>query len=363
MMMNLIRLYLSCCCYLLLCLCSGNVSVSGFVATTSTSTRSSTCNHATTRTTAPTATTVVDLQQYNMHHHKKNEILEGELTASSSANKNKIVSTMLGVLIGITAATTVPATTVNAIVEPDAIIGTPLETPVIQMSDATYPVLSSLGDMTSLTTKLITLLDTKMSQTKLNDAIDKGIDTFLSIPDDKIDIFTKTLQTSVYNDNTCTNSVSIPLYNDVVKEFVSSSNIIKSLDSSKIQSLQTKYSKANQAVPTTKKSSSEKEDTTTTTLNVCLPNTKEQFQQLYIGQTQLVLNVPRPTSRTFVSSLSNALASAPSSEYLKLYPDIKKVFSASADKKVIMKFESTAKSYEKSLQGDVRVIQRIKITQ
>lgn len=229
----------------------------------------------------------------------------------------------------------------------DAITG-PLETAIIQMSDAAYPVLSSLKDMSSLSNKLVKLGD-KIPAAKATSALDKGIDSFLAIPDEKVANFASTLQSSYegVSGESCTASISIPISS--IEQWTSSA-AVQALDSTKIQSLQDKFKSANQAVPRTTTASGYS--------NICLPATQQQLEKLWIGQTELTLNVPRPEARAFVSSASTALKSVPSSEFIRVFPEAKKAFTTNVDKRTSMKFESNAKALEKAIQSDERFVQR-----
>ena len=238
-----------------------------------------------------------------------------------------------------------------------AISSDPLEAATINMADAAYPVLTSLGDISSLTNKLVKL-GNKISVSKTTGALDKGIDCFLAIPDKGVADFVTRLESSYegvsVSDNSCTSFIPIPIA--PIEEWASS-EAVQALDSTKVKALQDKFQAVNQAVPqtVTRIQSSESESGYR---NICLPATKEGLETLWIGQTELTLNVPRPEARAFASSASSALQSVPGKEFLNVYPDAKKVFTSNVDKKAVFKFEANAKALEKVIQSDSRFIQR-----
>jgi hypothetical protein len=242
----------------------------------------------------------------------------------------------------------------------DVIIGTPLEPVILQMGSASYPVFASIDDISPLSNKLVSIFEKKMSVSKATEALDKGLDSFLAIPDDKVEKFVTTLRSSyqgvVVDDSasssssssSCSPKLAIPTTS---LEQWAASSAVQALDSTKVQRLSQKFASANQAIPKTATS-------------LCLPATAQGLQQLWMGQTELTLNIPRPEARAFVTATASAISSVPSAELLSLVPVAKKTFtsnSSSMDKKTIATFETAAKALEKAIQSDVRFQQRFKI--
>ena len=197
----------------------------------------------------------------------------------------------------------------------------------------------------------------KIPASKATSALDKGIDAFLAIPDEGITDFASRLKVSYEGvssseegGGSCSSaSISIPM---APIEKWASSEAVQALDPSKVKALQDKFRSANQAVPQTSGGDGEYK-------KICLPATKEGLETLWIGQTELTLNVPRPEARAFASSASAALQSVPGREFLSVYPEAKKVFTGNgADRKALAKFEANAKALEKVIQGDSRFVQR-----
>lgn len=242
---------------------------------------------------------------------------------------------------------------VTTMLQPHVVIASdPLVSATIDMADAAYPVLTMLGDTTFLANKLVKL-GNKIATPKMALALDKGIEAFLAIPDESVTDFATKLKSS-YADNNCASSISIPM---APIEQWSSSEAVQALDSTKVKALKDKFQVANQAVP---QSTSTSESDGLKTKRICLPAAKEGLETLWLAQTELTLNVPRPEARAFTSSASAALQSIPGKDFLSVYPDAKKVFTSNADRKAVIKFEASAKSLEKVLQADTRFIQRMK---
>jgi hypothetical protein len=90
--------------------------------------------------------------------------------------------------------------------------------------------------------------------------------------------------------------------------------------------LSQKFASANQAIPKT-------------ATGLCLPATAQGLQQLWMGQMELTLNIPRPEARAFVTATASAISSVPSAELLSLVPVAKKTFTSNVtDKKTIATF-------------------------
>jgi hypothetical protein len=236
--------------------------------------------------------------------------------------------------------TTFPA----RVVASDAVSGTSLEAAIVQVSEAAYPVFRSIEDVSLLSSKLVSIVDKKIPVPKATEALDKGIDTFLAIPDDKVAKFASILQSSyegVSNDN----CKSLSGTGTAAAHFAAIP-AVQGLDANKVKALQEKYASANKAV--VQKSG-----------DICLPPSSKGLEQVWIGQTELTLNMPKAESKAFVGSLTNAIKVVPTQEWLRLLPDAKKTFTSNVDAKLATKFEKAGKALEKAFQEDARIQKRL----
>jgi hypothetical protein len=71
---------------------------------------------------------------------------------------------------------------------------------------------------------------------------------------------------------------------------------------------------------------------------ICLPS-KEGLEQVWIGQTQLVLSIPTPIKQQLAANIAPAAKSIPSAELLRLLPDAKKALLGGVDRKEGFKFQ------------------------
>eukprot|EP00550_Attheya_septentrionalis_P005938 CAMPEP_0198290076 /NCGR_PEP_ID=MMETSP1449-20131203/8057_1 /TAXON_ID=420275 /ORGANISM="Attheya septentrionalis, Strain CCMP2084" /LENGTH=232 /DNA_ID=CAMNT_0043988511 /DNA_START=157 /DNA_END=855 /DNA_ORIENTATION=+ len=221
----------------------------------------------------------------------------------------------------------------------DEIYGS-LETAIIQASDATYPVLKALTPETTgpLANKIAKLLTSKVPAEKLATALDSTADTLLSIPDDKLAKFVATVKTS-YQDISSDSCQSIPFPADAANVVLGSEAVSK-LSSEKVQQVAGKIAPLVSAVPAS-------------TGGICLPS-KEGLEQVWIGQTQLVLSIPTPIKQQLAANIAPAAKSIPSAELLRLLPDAKKALLGGVDRKEGFKFQDAGVALDKALKQDYR---------
>mmetsp|Transcript_11905 Transcript_11905/g.18264 ORF Transcript_11905/g.18264 Transcript_11905/m.18264 type:complete len:284 (+) Transcript_11905:32-883(+) len=212
--------------------------------------------------------------------------------------------------------------------------GSPLGNAIVQMSDASYPVLSSLSDdsVTMLGNKITKVVVEKIPPS----AIELGIDAFLGIPNEKVDKWTATLKQS-YDGVTPDSCQSIPVPVQSLGRLAAGVKI----DETKLKTLQSKYSSSNQAVPRSASS-------------ICLPSSKEGLEQLWVGQTELTMNLPKKETQEFARAAFKAILSVPNAELLRIVPDAKRAFTAGVDTKTSLKFEKAGKALDKAIQQDPR---------
>jgi hypothetical protein len=215
-----------------------------------------------------------------------------------------------------------------------------LETAIIDASDATYPVLKSLTAETvsPLANKIATLVTTKITPAKLTTAIESGANALLSIPDDKLDKFTATVKES-YEGVSGDSCNSIPLPIDAINALTPSAT--SSLDATKLEQVTKKLASTAQAIPFT------------STSGICLPSSKEGLEKLWIGQTELVIGIPKASKQDLVAKAGAAVKSIPNPDLLRVLPDAKKVLKG-VDPKTAKKFETTGQTLDKVLKNDVR---------
>ena len=228
----------------------------------------------------------------------------------------------------------------------DAVSGTPLEAPIVQISEAAWPVFNALPDVAPLAGKFLNLIDQKIPAAKGTDALNMGIDAFLAIPDEKIATFATTLSSSSYGGVSGDSCSAIAGTQATTAQFASLS-AVKGVDAAKLKSLETKYASANKAVPKTSSG------------DICLPASEKGLEALWIGQTELTLNIPKAESTAFAGSLKTALSSVPAPEWLRLLPDVKKTVGGSVDVKAALQLEKAGKALEKAFQGDARIQKRL----
>ncbi|CAB9525903.1 expressed unknown protein [Seminavis robusta] len=228
----------------------------------------------------------------------------------------------------------------------DVVTGTQVEAAIVQISKDAYPVLSSMQDVSPLTSKLMGIVDKKIPAAKASEALDKGIDSFLSIPDEKVSAFATVVQ-SAYTGVSGDSCQSLGGSAATSQQFASLP-VVQGLDATKVKALQDKFAPANKAVP----SSSGGGD-------ICLPASSQGLEQIWVGQTELTLNIPKAESKAFVASLSKALSVVPTPEWLKLLPDAKKSIVGNVDAKMATKLEKSGKTLEKAFQADDRIQKRL----
>lgn len=235
--------------------------------------------------------------------------------------------------------TTFPA----PVVASDAVSGTALEAAIVQVSDAAYPVFASIEDVSLLSGKLVGIVDKKIPVPKATEALDKGIDMFLAIPDDKVAKFASVLQSS-YEGVSSDNCKALFGTRTASAQFAALP-AVQALDGNKVKALKDKYASANQAV-------------LQQSGDICLPPSRKGLEQVWIGQTELTLNMPKAESKAFVSSLTNAVKVVPTPDWLRLLPDAKNTFTSNVDAKVATKFEKAGKALERAFQDDARIQKR-----
>ena len=221
----------------------------------------------------------------------------------------------------------------------------PLETAILDASRATYPILKSLSPttITPIANKVATIVTKKIPSEKLTKAVDGTADTILAIPDDKLDTFLNSVKSS-YQDislDTC-NTVPFPA---AAASIISSSEGITNINSEKLTLVTDKVlTPLSQTIPY---------DTNRGV--ICLPpNSKEGLQQIWVSQTKLFLSIPTPIKQQLASDISPALKSIPSTELLRILPDVKKVL-AGVDRKEAFQFQETSKVLDKALKQDYRL--------
>jgi len=247
-------------------------------------------------------------------------------------NKNLIQECVAGVLCGAAMMLLSPTPALAFLDTVDK--GSPLENAIVKMSDASYPVLSSLTDdnVVSLGNKLTKVVVEKIPPS----AIELGIDAFLGIPSEKLDKWTTTLKQS-YDGVSPDSCQSIPVPVESLRKLADGVKI----DETKLKTLQDKFSASNQAVPKI-------------ATRICLPSSKEGLEQLWIGQTELAMNLPKKETLEFARAASKAISSVPNAELLRIVPDAKRAFTSGIDTKTSLKFEKAGIALDKTIRQDPR---------
>jgi len=151
---------------------------------------------------------------------------------------------------------------------------------IVQISDTSYPVFASLSDegVTSFSNKVERLVTKKIPAAKASAAIERGIDAFMGIPNDKLEKWTATLKQS-YDGVSSDSCNSIPIPVETIGR-LADSEAFKMVPATKFKALEEKYAPSNQAIPKTKTA-------------VCLPANEQGLEKLWIGQTELTMNLPK----------------------------------------------------------------------
>jgi hypothetical protein len=215
-----------------------------------------------------------------------------------------------------------------------------LEKAIIDASDATYPVLKSLTTetITPFGNKVANILTKKMAAEKLSTVVDCAANALLSIPDDNLDKFASTVKES-YQGVSSVSCDAVPLPLDAFG-MVTSSEAFAKLDSEKLSQVAKKLSATTRAIPFSEK-------------GICLPASPEGLEQVWIGQTELIISIPRAVKQDFATSGAAAVKSIPNADLLRVLPDVKKVLGG-VDKKAANKFQETGKTLDQVLKQDRR---------
>jgi len=187
----------------------------------------------------------------------------------------------------------------------------PLDAALIEASDASYPVLKSLKSETvsPLANKIVNLFTNKVTPEKLTNLLEKGINAFLAIPDENLDSFTFTVK-EAYTDVSTQSCNLVPLPTEAVVKFTSSEGYTN-IDPTKAKAFREKFDNTFGAFPKTDN-------------GICLPETETNLEKLFIAQTELSFAIPKNVVKEFGEAASVATKSIPSSDLLRLLPDIQK---------------------------------------
>jgi hypothetical protein len=222
----------------------------------------------------------------------------------------------------------------------DTTVAGSLQQAIIEASDATYPVLKSLTPETvsPLANKIANLLTKKVSPERLSTALNSAANALLAIPDEKLDQFTQTVKAS-YEGVSSSSCSAIPLPMDAITTFASS-DAVSQLDSETLSRAIQKITALRQSIPSSDSS-------------LCLPASPQGLEQIWVGQTELALTIPKGVKRELAGTAAMAVKSIPSAELLRVLPDAKKVL-GNVDRKVASKFQQTSVNLDKAIQKDGR---------
>jgi hypothetical protein len=222
----------------------------------------------------------------------------------------------------------------------DTTVAGSLQQAIVEASDATYPVLKSLTSETvsPLANKIANLLTKKVSPERLSMALDSAANALLAIPDEKLDQFTQTVKAS-YEGVSASSCSAIPLPMDAITTFASS-DAVKQVDSETLSRAIQKISALRQSIPSSDSS-------------LCLPASPQGLEQIWVGQTELALTIPKGVKQELAGKAATAIKSIPSAELLRVFPDAKKVL-GNVDRKVASKFQQTSVNLDKAIQKDGR---------
>jgi len=234
-----------------------------------------------------------------------------KVTASvESANKNLANVLLAGV---ISAATIVPLAPSPAMAADSLVLKAKLET----FGKTSYSVFNSISDVSPLTSKFIEFVDQKIKPEDSAAVAQKGVDALLAIPDSSIAEYAGALRKNVYAGVSPSSCVTMGGSGTALKSFADS-KAVKSVDQSKMLSLQKKFNNPNSAVP--KKNG-----------NICLPGSVAASEQLWVAQAELVLNIPKKEASDLVDTIKTAGKQIPRSSIASLVPAAEGVFSKSPE--------------------------------
>jgi len=253
-------------------------------------------------------------------------ILSGSATAFSPKSNpwggkkilkdvNKNLST--GLVAGVIAATTFIPFTNPAVAEDSLVFGSPLEAKLAKFGVVSYPVFNSISDVSPLADKFIEFTNNKIKAPDSADVAQKAVDGLLAIPDAKVNEYSGILKQVVYSGVKADSCVTLGGSGKAAAK-LAQTDAIKSVDSSKIDALKTKFKPANSAVPTKGG-------------DICLPGSVAGSEKLWVAQAELTLSMPKEKAAPLVASIKKAGAQIPRSSILSLVPTAENVFSKSPE--------------------------------
>jgi len=228
---------------------------------------------------------------------------------------NKNLST--GLVAGIIAAATFVPLTNPAVAEDSLVLGSPLEAKLAKFGVVSYPVFNSITDVSPLADKFIEFTNSKIKAPDAADVAQKAVDGLLAIPDAKVNEYSGILKQVVYSGVKADSCVTLGGSGAAAAK-LTQTDAIKSVDSSKIDALKTKFKPANSAVPVKGG-------------DICLPGSVAASEKLWVAQAELTLSMPKEQAGPLVSSIKKAGAQIPRSAIASLVPTAEKIFSKSPE--------------------------------
>jgi len=227
----------------------------------------------------------------------------------------------------------------------DPTVSGALQKAIIEASDATYPLLQALDSTStaSFSTKVSNVIAKKLNPDRLTNVVDSATSAVLAIPDDRISKFTTIVEDAYQgvSSDTC-QYIAIPAS---AIEKVALSDGLQKVDAEKLSQALEKVALLQRAVPVSSSADSG---------GICLPKSQEALENIWVGQTELLLSVPKAAKKELGERTKSAIRSIPGPEALRLANDAKNIVTGSGDRKIASRFLQTGQALDKLIQQDPR---------
>jgi len=216
--------------------------------------------------------------------------------------------------------------------------GLPLEGVLSDFGAASYPVFNSIQNVSPLADKFLDILD-RLKTSEAADAVDRGVDVVLSIPDIKVEKYSLSLK-AVYNGVNDANCVELEGSGKAANT-LANSPYLRIVSDAKVKAIQRKFKPANSSVP--KKNG-----------DICLPPSAVASSRLWVAQGELTFdNIGKVEAANLVKSLDQSAVAITRSVLTQGVPAAKEVFGENA---VSKEMEAAGKAAESEIISTVRAV-------
>jgi len=216
--------------------------------------------------------------------------------------------------------------------------GTPLEGVLSDFGAASYPVFNSIQNVSPLADKFLDILD-RLKTSEAADAVDRGVDAVLSIPDIKVEKYSYALK-AVYQGVGDANCVELGGSGRAANA-LANSPYLRLVPDAKVKAIQRKFKPANSSVP--KKNG-----------NICLPPSAAASSRLWVAQGELTFdNIGKAEAANLVKSLDQSAVAITRSVLTQGVSTAKEVFGENPESKAM---EAAGKAAESEIISSVRAV-------